>query len=85
VVTAVRNQKNCGACWAVSVVEVIESVYAIKTGSLQTFSVQEVRNFNWISFRSKRRKRSIFVLIENCSCHRCIYEIKIVISVKIIL
>lgn len=42
--TAVRNQKNCGACWAVSAIEVIESVYAIKTGSLQTFSVQEVCN-----------------------------------------
>lgn len=42
VVTPVRNQKNCGACWAVSAVEVIESVYAIKTGSLQSFSVQEV-------------------------------------------
>lgn len=42
VVTSVRNQKNCGACWAVSAVEVIESVYAIKTGVLQTLSVQEV-------------------------------------------
>jgi C1A family cysteine protease len=42
VVTSVRNQKNCGACWAVSAVEMIESVYAIKTGVLQTFSVQEV-------------------------------------------
>ncbi|XP_025206075.1 cathepsin O-like [Melanaphis sacchari] len=42
VVTPVRNQKNCGACWAISVIELIESVYAIKTGSLQTFSVQEM-------------------------------------------
>jgi len=42
VVTSVRNQKNCGACWAISVVELIESIYAIKTGLLQTFSVQEV-------------------------------------------
>lgn len=45
-VTPVRNQKNCGACWAISVIELIESVYAIKTGSLQTFSVQEVGNLN---------------------------------------
>lgn len=45
-VTPVRNQKNCGACWAISVIELIESVYAIKTGSLQTFSVQEVSNLN---------------------------------------
>lgn len=42
VVTAVRNQNSCGACWAVSVVELIESVYALKTKSLSTFSVQEV-------------------------------------------
>jgi len=46
VVTPVRNQKNCGACWAISVIELIESVYAIKTGSLHTFSVQEVGNLN---------------------------------------
>jgi len=46
VVTSVRNQKNCGACWAISVIELIESIYAIKTGSLQTFSVQEVGNLN---------------------------------------
>ncbi|XP_050541651.1 cathepsin O-like [Daktulosphaira vitifoliae] len=41
VVNSVRNQKTCGACWAISVVEIIESVYAIKTGSLKTLSVQE--------------------------------------------
>jgi len=52
VVTSVRNQKNCGACWAISVVELIESVYAIKTGLLQTFSVQEVRNLKWLFFVS---------------------------------
>lgn len=61
-VTSVRNQKNCGACWAVSVIELIESVYAIKTGLLQTFSVQEVGNLTgcfsyrpsyWLSFGQK--------------------------------
>lgn len=52
--TSVRNQKNCGACWAISVVELIESVYAIKTGLLQTFSVQEVSNL----------KRLFFVLVK---------------------
>lgn len=44
VITPVRNQKNCGACWAISAVEIIESAYAIKTGQLQTLSVQEVCN-----------------------------------------
>lgn len=51
-VTSVRNQKNCGACWAISVVELIESVYAIKTGLLQTFSVQEVGNLKLLFFVS---------------------------------
>lgn len=45
VVTPVRNQKNCGACWAVSTIEMIESVYAIKTGVLQSLSVQEVSTY----------------------------------------
>lgn len=53
-VTSVRNQQNCGACWAISVVELIESVYAIKTGLLQTYSVQEVGNL----------KRLFFVLVK---------------------
>uniref|UniRef100_A0A4W3IR12 Cathepsin O n=1 Tax=Callorhinchus milii TaxID=7868 RepID=A0A4W3IR12_CALMI len=42
VVTRVRNQGSCGGCWAFSVVEVIESAYAIKGKPLQTFSAQEV-------------------------------------------
>lgn len=42
VVGAVRNQKTCGACWAFSTVETVESMAAMKTGSLQVLSVQEV-------------------------------------------
>lgn len=42
VVTAVKNQKSCGACWAFSTVETIETMKAMKTGKLQEFSVQQV-------------------------------------------
>ncbi|KAH8036543.1 hypothetical protein HPB51_001362 [Rhipicephalus microplus] len=33
-VTPVKNQQNCGACWAISTVENVESMYAIATGKL---------------------------------------------------
>nr|CAD7401915.1 unnamed protein product [Timema poppensis] len=42
VLTPIRNQRTCGACWAFSVVETVETMSAIKTGSLQVLSVQEV-------------------------------------------
>ncbi|XP_046394325.1 cathepsin O-like [Ischnura elegans] len=42
IVTPVKNQKNCGACWAFSTVETTESMYALKTGKLESLSVQQV-------------------------------------------
>ncbi|XP_067898113.1 cathepsin O [Heterodontus francisci] len=42
VVTPVQNQESCGGCWAFSVVESIESSYAIKGGQLEMLSAQEV-------------------------------------------
>jgi hypothetical protein len=42
VITEVRNQKTCGACWAFSTAATIEAMYAIKTGLLHKLSVQEV-------------------------------------------
>lgn len=42
VVTPVKNQLNCGACWAISTVENVESMYAISTGKLVQFSVQQM-------------------------------------------
>lgn len=42
VVTAIQDQKNCGACWAFSVIETMESMYAIKTGKLQPLSIQQI-------------------------------------------
>lgn len=42
VVTPVRNQGKCGACWAHSTVATIESMVAIRTGRLIPFSVQQL-------------------------------------------
>ncbi|CAK9825959.1 Cathepsin O [Anthophora retusa] len=51
VVTAVRSQGSCGACWAFSTVEVAESMLAIKNGTLRSLSIQEMidcaRNSNF--------------------------------------
>ncbi|EFN62267.1 Cathepsin O [Camponotus floridanus] len=42
VVGPVQYQDNCGACWAFSTIGVVESMYAIKNGTLYPFSVQEM-------------------------------------------
>lgn len=41
-VTPVKNQGQCGSCWAFSAVAALESVYAISTGNLVSFSEQEL-------------------------------------------
>lgn len=42
VVTGVNDQGACGACWAFSDVETLESMYAISTGNLTRLSAQEL-------------------------------------------
>lgn len=42
VISGVRNQGKCGACWAHSTVATIESMVAIKTKKLTDFSVQQL-------------------------------------------
>lgn len=42
VVSSVHAQGSCGACWAITAVETIESAYAIKTGELLDLAEEEV-------------------------------------------
>eukprot|EP00042_Codosiga_hollandica_P039298 m.328096 g.328096 ORF g.328096 m.328096 type:complete len:332 (-) comp55589_c0_seq1:85-1080(-) len=41
-VTPVKNQKDCGGCWAFSATENIESVHAIATGALHKLAPQQL-------------------------------------------
>ncbi|KAK4887593.1 hypothetical protein RN001_003864 [Aquatica leii] len=41
VVTKINNQKSCGACWAFSTIQNMESMYAIKYQKLLKLSVQQ--------------------------------------------
>jgi len=42
VVTPVKDQGQCGSCWAFAVTEVLESAYAIKNGELPVLAPQEL-------------------------------------------
>ena len=58
VVTGVKDQGQCGACWAFSVVECAESMNAIKYGSLESLSVQQVIT----TFSLLRSRPAVFLM-----------------------
>lgn len=45
-ISKVQDQNSCGNCFALSVIETIESMMAIKTGNLPTLSVQQMLDCN---------------------------------------
>jgi cathepsin O len=46
VISKVQNQNLCGSCFALSVIETIESMVAIKSGKLPVLSVQQMLDCN---------------------------------------
>ncbi|KAL6865217.1 hypothetical protein ACP4OV_016368 [Aristida adscensionis] len=41
-VTQIKNQKQCGCCWAFSTVGAVEGIHQITTGQLQSLSAQQL-------------------------------------------
>jgi len=50
IITPVKDQGQCGSCWAFAAAEVLESAYALKTGVLNILSPQELVDCESTSF-----------------------------------
>lgn len=66
VVNNIKNQGECGSCWAFSGVSTIESAVAIKTGKLYNLSVQEAISCSDIDYD---------LLFNNQGCNGGMYDV----------
>lgn len=49
VISQINNQKGCGACYAFTTIETIESMIAIRTGKLEKLSVQQMIDCSFVN------------------------------------
>ena len=46
VITPVKNQSQCGSCWAFSMTDALEGIFAVGNGWTQTMSEQQILDCN---------------------------------------